>query len=45
MAPRVYSNGKGVEHNPFAEKEVKMLLIEPRGVLNTGHEGGELHPK
>ena len=21
--------------------EVKLLLIEPRGVLNTGHEGGE----
>lgn len=31
---------KGVEHKPFAENEVKMLLIEPRGVLNTGHEGG-----
>ena len=23
-----------------AENEVKLLLIEPRGVLNTGHEGG-----
>jgi hypothetical protein len=23
------------------EREVKLLLIEPRGVLNTGHEGGE----
>lgn len=32
---------KGVEHKPFAEQEVKLLLIEPRGVLNTGHEGGE----
>jgi len=32
---------KGVEHKPFAEKEVKMMLIEPRGVLNTGDEGGE----
>ena len=32
---------KGVEHKPFAEHEVKMLLIEPRGVLNTGHEGGD----
>ena len=31
---------KGVEHKPYAENEVKMLLIEPRGVLNTGHEGG-----
>jgi mannose-6-phosphate isomerase-like protein (cupin superfamily) len=32
---------KGTEHKPFAAKEVKMLLIEPRGTLNTGHEGGE----
>ena len=31
---------KGVEHKPYAEQEVKLLLIEPRGVLNTGHEGG-----
>jgi mannose-6-phosphate isomerase-like protein (cupin superfamily) len=35
------ASGKGVEHKPFAEKEVKLLLIEPRGVLNTGHEGGD----
>jgi mannose-6-phosphate isomerase-like protein (cupin superfamily) len=32
---------KGVEHKPYAENEAKVLLIEPRGVLNTGHEGGE----
>ncbi len=32
---------KGVEHKPFAEHEVKLLLIEPRGVLNTGNEGGD----
>jgi mannose-6-phosphate isomerase-like protein (cupin superfamily) len=32
---------KGVEHKPFAEREVKLLLIEPRGVLNTGDAGGE----
>src|SRR5215468_5079954 len=32
---------KGVEHKPYAEKEVKLLLIEPRGVLNTGQEGGQ----
>jgi mannose-6-phosphate isomerase-like protein (cupin superfamily) len=29
---------KGVEHKPFAEGEVKLLLIEPRGVRNTGDE-------
>ncbi len=27
---------KGTEHKPYAESEVKMLLIEPRGVVNTG---------
>ena len=32
---------KGVEHKPFAEQEVKLLLIEPRGVPNTGDQGGE----
>ena len=32
---------KGVEHKPYAASEVKLLLIEPRGVLNTGDEGGE----
>ncbi len=33
---------KGMRHKPFAEKEVKLMLIEPRGVLNTGEEGGEI---
>ena len=32
---------KGVEHKPYAAREVKLLLIEPRGVLNTGREGGD----
>ena len=32
----MYVVPKGVEHKPFADGEVKMLLIEPRGVLNTG---------
>ncbi len=27
---------KGVEHKPYAACEVKALLIEPRGVVNTG---------
>ncbi|NWA28468.1 cupin domain-containing protein [Pseudomonas gingeri] len=33
---------KGVEHKPYAEREVKILLVEPRGVVNTGEEGGDL---
>jgi mannose-6-phosphate isomerase-like protein (cupin superfamily) len=32
---------KGIEHKPYAESEVKLLLIEPRGVLNTGETAGE----
>jgi mannose-6-phosphate isomerase-like protein (cupin superfamily) len=32
---------KGVEHKPYAEHEVRLMLIEPRGVPNTGGEGGE----
>jgi mannose-6-phosphate isomerase-like protein (cupin superfamily) len=32
---------RGVEHKPYAEKEVKLLLIEPRGVINTGGAGGQ----
>ncbi|CAN7454950.1 cupin domain-containing protein [Aquipseudomonas alcaligenes] len=37
----LYVVPKGVEHKPYAAGEVKMMLIEPRGVLNTGEEGGE----
>ncbi len=33
---------KGVRHKPFAAQEVQMMLIEPRGVVNTGNERGEL---
>lgn len=32
---------KDVENKPFAEGEVKLLLIELRGTVNTGEEGGE----
>ena len=40
-AGEMYVVPKGVEHKPSAEQEVKLLLIEPKGVLNTGSEGGE----
>lgn len=29
---------KGEEHKPHARQETKVMLIEPRGTLNTGHE-------
>ena len=40
-AGEMYVVPKGVEHKPYAEREVKMLLIEPRGVPNTGDQGCE----
>lgn len=33
---------KGVEHKPHAERECKILLIEPVGTINTGDSGGEM---
>ncbi len=33
---------KGVEHKPYAKEEAKVLLIEPKGVTNTGDVGGDL---
>ncbi|MGH8225948.1 MAG: cupin domain-containing protein [Gammaproteobacteria bacterium] len=32
---------RGVEHKPVAATECRLLLIEPRGVVNTGDAGGE----
>ena len=33
---------KGVEHKPVASNECKIMVIEPRGVANTGSTGGKL---
>jgi mannose-6-phosphate isomerase-like protein (cupin superfamily) len=33
---------RGVEHAPRASRECSVLLIEPRGVVNTGEAGGPL---
>ncbi len=33
---------KGVEHRPHADEECHILLVEPRGVVNTGEAGGAL---
>lgn len=40
-AGEMYVVKKGIEHKPSAAREVKLLLIEPRGVLNTGDETNE----
>lgn len=34
----MYIVPKGVEHRPVAEKEVHLLLIEPKGTPNTGEQ-------
>ena len=33
---------KGVEHKPVAESECKIMIVEPKGVVNTGDVGSEL---
>ena len=33
---------KGIEHKPVAEKECHIMLIEPKGILNTGEINNEL---
>lgn len=32
---------RGVEHCPLADEECHVLVVEPRGVVNTGDAGGE----
>ena len=33
---------RGVRHKPSAERECRVMLVEPRGVVNTGDSGGPL---
>ena len=33
---------EGVRHKPYAEEECKVMLVEPRGVVNTGDAEGDL---
>ena len=41
-AGELYVVPKGVEHRPVAESACSVLLVEPRGVLNTGDAGGTM---
>ena len=38
----MYVVPKGVDHKPCAKNECKILVIEPRGVINTGDVKGKL---
>lgn len=33
---------KGVEHKPFADKECKIMLVEPEGTVNTGDASDDM---
>ena len=33
---------KGIEHKPYADFECKVMLVEPRGVVNTGDADSKL---
>jgi mannose-6-phosphate isomerase-like protein (cupin superfamily) len=38
----LYVVPRGIEHCPLSDVETAMLLIEPRGVVNTGDAGGDM---
>jgi len=38
----MYVVPKGVRHRPYAQSECKVMLVEPKGVVNTGDAESEL---
>src|SRR4051812_33206180 len=40
-AGEMYVVPRGVEHKPIAVDECAIMLVEPRGTVNTGEVGGE----
>ena len=38
----MYVVPKGVQHKPYAEQECKVMLVEPKDVVNTGENSGDL---
>lgn len=41
-AGELYVVPQGIQHRPYALEECKVMLIEPRGVINTGEASSEL---
>ena len=33
---------KGIDHKPYSENECEVMIVEPKGVVNTGNTDGEL---
>ena len=38
----MYVVPRGVRHRPYAQTECKVMLVEPKGVVNTGEADSEL---
>ena len=38
----LYIVPKGIEHKPYAENECHIMLIEPKGIINTGEKSTKL---
>ena len=36
---------KGIEHRPFAKDECKIMIVEPRDIVNTGNKRNLLTPE
>jgi mannose-6-phosphate isomerase-like protein (cupin superfamily) len=41
-AGEMYVIPRGIEHKPVADNECHVLIVEPKGVINTGDTQGEL---
>lgn len=41
-AGELYVVPQGIQHRPYAKQECKVMLIEPRDVVNTGEANSEL---
>ena len=41
----LYIVPKGVEHKPYSENECHIMLIEPKGIINTGDKSTKLTSK
>jgi len=41
----LYIVPKGVEHKPYAKNECHIMLIEPKGIINTGDKSSKLTSK
>ena len=42
MEGDIYVVPKGVDHRPYSKNECKIMLVEPKGVVNTGNSISEL---